>query len=149
MSPPHNIESQVKPYYAADTDWSQPAIIPPTIFKQEINDDSRIDNHLSRAILQQWRAATALLSVADIIIIIGYSFPVSDFHAKRLFQISRMIRNRTEAAAPTIVYCCGREEEAGEKRSIMLNLYGEGTTVKTYVGFENTTNVLGDLLNRF
>ena len=146
MSPPHQMEAQVEPFYGADPKWRQPAIIPPTIYKQEINDDSRINNHLSRAILQQWRAAITLLSMADIIIIVGYSFPSTDFHAKRIFQISNMIRKRNKKDNLTLIYCCGNKEEENNKQSLMSDLYGGNIVVKTFVGFENVAATLGSML---
>lgn len=146
--PPNNMGSQISPFYAADTKWKQPAIIPPTIYKQEINDDSRIDNHLSRAILQQWRAAIALLSAADIIIIVGYSFPNSDFHAKRIFQISHMVRKGNRNESPAIIYCCGSEEEEREKKSLIFDLYGRSIILRTFVDFENVKNKLNEMLNK-
>ena len=39
---PYSKGSQVEPKYVRKKEWVQPAIIPPTIFKQEINDDSRL-----------------------------------------------------------------------------------------------------------
>jgi len=54
---PYSKKSQICPKYVDDYNWDQPAIILPTIFKQEINDDSRIEHNLTQTILQQWRTA--------------------------------------------------------------------------------------------
>ena len=72
----------------------EPAIVPPTIFKQEINDDTRAEHPLTRLLINQWRGAIRILEEADKIIIIGYSFPVTDFHSHRIFQIPSMVARR-------------------------------------------------------
>jgi hypothetical protein len=51
QSPPYQKGNQVKPGYMNNMEWSQPAVIPPTIFKQEINDDSRSNDILAKTIL--------------------------------------------------------------------------------------------------
>ncbi len=121
---------QVKPEYQSATTWSQPAIIPPTIFKQEINDDSRIRHPLTQLILQQWRAAITVLKEADIIISVGYSFPASDFHAKRIFQISNMIRREEKKQPVQILDCIGPKDNEKEKGNLLKNIFGDGTDIK-------------------
>ena len=87
-----------------------------------------------------------MLSMADIIIIVGYSFPRTDFHAKRIFQISNMIRKRNKKDNLTLIYCCGNKEEENNKQSLMSDLYGGNIVVKTFVGFENVAATLGAML---
>jgi hypothetical protein len=88
QAPPYDKSKQINPQYNNDDEWAQPAIIPPTIFKQEINDDSRLHHKLTSTILQQWRSAITILQNSDKIIFVGYSFPQTDFHSKRIFQIA-------------------------------------------------------------
>jgi len=120
-SPPYKKESQVKPEYFTDTNWSQPAMIPPTIFKQEINDDARSGDTLTQTILQQWRAALRLLMEADRIIVIGYSFPPTDYHTSRIFRIARMRRLEAQTPPVQVLYCGGEHE----KPDILPRIFGK------------------------
>ncbi len=99
----------------------EPAIVPPTIFKQEINDDSRLADPLTRLLINQWRGAIQLLKEADMVIIIGYSFPFADYHAQRIFQIPSMIR-RGKAIEQKILVCLGdqlnADDELKKKKSV-------------------------------
>jgi hypothetical protein len=123
--PPYDKEKQVRPSYYGDSDWSQPAIIPPTIFKQEINDDARTDDILTQTILQQWRAAIRLLQEADKIIFIGYSFPPTDYHSRRIFHIARM-RQKLDGKDPfTILYCGGRKD----RRETVSQIFGKESEI--------------------
>lgn len=129
-------DKQVKPDYSSNKDYIQPAIIPPTIFKQEINDDSRPMERLTRAILQQWGAAITILQEADKIIFVGYSFPPSDFHAKRIFQISSMIRRREDNKQPVqILDCVGPKNDGTEKRRLLESIFGKDANIKTICDF--------------
>ena len=136
QSPPFDRDKQVKPYYPDDLHWSQPAIIPPTIFKQEINDDSRTGDFLTLAILQQWRAAIRILTEADKIIFIGYSFPNADYHSRRIFQIATM-RRRSEHKHPFELLYCGGDEE---RREVLLEVFGAERDIKTTKFFSNLPN---------
>ena len=133
--PPQTYSPEVEPRYNNDHDYFQPAIIPPTIFKQEINDDSRIGDFLSQTILQQWRAAITLLQEADVIIIVGYSFPISDFHSKRIFHISNMLRKARNEKIK-ILDCIGPNDNKGDRKKLLENIFGKDTNVKTVQGFE-------------
>jgi hypothetical protein len=133
---PYTPESQVAPRYDGDKQWCEPAIIPPTIFKQEINDDLRFSNQLTKTILQQWRAAITLLTEADFIIIAGYSFPISDHHVARLFRISSMIRYRKGLKQSKILYCCGPEDDTEKMKSKIYDIYGATVDVVITKGFE-------------
>lgn len=108
-------ELPIQPKYSSPHDYIEPAIIPPTVFKQEINDDQRISHPLTQAILHQWKAAIRLLSEADKLIIIGYSFPPTDFHALRVFQIA-MMRKRANKEDVKILYCGGGNDKLGEEK---------------------------------
>ncbi|MDI6753519.1 MAG: SIR2 family protein [Thermodesulfobacteriota bacterium] len=120
-SPPYEKARQVKPTYENDGYWLQPAIIPPTIFKQEINDDARADDILTQTILQQWRAAIRVLIDAEKIMIIGYSFPPADYHSRRIFQIARMRRKMEHKPPFEILYCGGTED----RTDTLLNIFGQ------------------------
>jgi len=123
-----------------DYNWDQPAIIPPTIFKQEINDDSRIEHNLTQTILQQWRTAITMLELADKIIFVGYSFPISDFHAKRIFQIANMIRRiETNKDVTDILYCVGPSTERNYKincKEKVANIFKNISIDDIIVGFD-------------
>ncbi len=140
---PYLSKNQINPEYDNDNKWIQPAIIPPTIFKQEINDDSRVNNPLTQVILQQWRSAITILQEADTIIIIGYSFPESDFHAHRIFQISSMIRRRTTKPPVKVLYCAGpeddekkREGEGVKRKNMLKRIFGNHADINITYGFD-------------
>jgi hypothetical protein len=127
--PPYQPKDQVKPTYISTSVWSQPAIIPPTLFKQEINDDSRAGDFLTQAILQQWRAAITLLQEANTIIFVGYSFPPTDFHAKRIFQLASMTKRKSTDDSIKVLDCIGpgddpKEEE--DKKKFLHGIFGKG-----------------------
>jgi hypothetical protein len=124
-SPPYQKGHQVKPGYMNNMEWSQPAVIPPTIFKQEINDDSRSNDILTKTILQQWRAAIRLLTESDKIIFIGYSFPAADYHAQRIFHIARMRRAEERKPVTKILYCGGRED----KTLVLSGIFGKDAKI--------------------
>lgn len=125
QSPPYQKGRQVKPGYVANLEWSQPAIIPPTIFKQEINDDSRGNDILTKTIPQQWRAAIRILIEADKIIFVGYSFPRTDYHAQRIFYIARMRRAMEGKKSFEILYCGGQED----RRAILSSIFGDQSKI--------------------
>lgn len=133
---PYSKKSQVEPKYEGDRNWLQPAIIPPTILKQEINDDSRLEHDLTKTILQQWRAAVTLLTEADFIIIVGYSFPVADHHVDRLFRVSNLIKKRNGGNPPTVLYCCGPDDNIENKLAVMHDLYGVDSEIFITSQFE-------------
>jgi hypothetical protein len=133
---PYSKESQVEPNYEGDKNWRQPAIIPPTIMKQEINDDSRLEHDLTKTILQQWRSAITLLTEADLIIIVGYSFPLADHHVDRLFRISNLIKKRNTGNSPIVLYCCGPEDIIEDKLKVMHDLYGVDSEIFVTRQFE-------------
>ncbi len=107
----------VKPDYTV-VGYLQPAVIPPTWLKQDINDDARAENRLSQLILHQWRSALLAFQLADGIIVVGYSFPLTDFHAQRLFRLAAMLRD--DATHLPLLYCTGEEpEKAGTHLSFV------------------------------
>lgn len=108
----------IQPQYIDNNNYIEPAIIHPTLFKQEINDDSRVLNPLTQAILSQWKAAIRLLTEADKLLFVGYSFPPTDFHVRRIFQIAMMHR-RAKKQNIKILYCGGGNSN---DKDIMDNL---------------------------
>jgi hypothetical protein len=134
--PPYEKEKQVRPEYFGDSNWSQPAIIPPTIFKQEINDDARTKDILTQTILQQWRAAIKLLQEVDKIIFIGYSFPPTDYHLRRIFHVARMRRKLDNKIPFKILYCGGNED----RRQTISQIFGKGSEVTIKNLFSNLCN---------
>lgn len=134
---PYSAKSQVVPKYDNENEWVEPAIIPPTIFKQEINDDSRINHPLTKTILQQWRAAITVLTEADLIIIVGYSFPTADHHVSRIFNISNMIRRRSGKEHFKILYCCGPNDDLKEIETKIYKILNPDIELIVVKEFEN------------
>lgn len=137
---PYSKETQIRPKYVDDYNWDQPAIIPPTIFKQEINDDSRIEHNLTQTILQQWRTAITMLEWADKIIFVGYSFPISDFHSKRIFQIANMIRRiELKKQVADILCCVGPSNDKCYKKDCedkVTDIFGNESYIDIIFGFD-------------
>jgi hypothetical protein len=104
-------EKSVKPAYPVDSTianlYVEPGIVPPTILKEEINSEYNESNPLKRLLINQWKYAIQLLSKADKVIIVGYSFPETDYHVHRIFQIANMIRRRNGVENQKILYCVG------------------------------------------
>ena len=144
-APPFEKSRQIEPAYYNDGQWLQPAIIPPTVFKQEINDDARTGDILTQAILQQWRAAIRLLLEADKVIIIGYSFPASDYHSKRIFHIARMRRMMGEKPPFEIFHCGGGKDKTDK----ILEIFGKESMPKIRNKFSDLydSKELEDFLN--
>ncbi len=142
-APPFNTNVQVEPIYKNNLEWSEPAIIPPTFYKQQINDDSRRGIPLTETILQQWRAALSILKNVEKIIFVGYSFPASDFHSKRLFQLSKMHSNKPIK----ILDCIGPYDDENEKRSFLMRIFGPGADIQFVRLFDRLIN--SDKLKRF
>ena len=131
-----NLESVgVKPTYYTDDTFKEPAIIPPTLFKQEINDEKRTLDPLTQTILQQWRAAIKILSVANKLIFVGYSFPPTDFHARRIFQIA-MMRRRSQNKKTKILYCGGGNTDGEEVREKLEDIFGKENEITIKNKFE-------------
>jgi hypothetical protein len=104
-------EKSVRPTYpdnsAEANTCTEPGIVPPTILKEEINSEYNESNPLKRLLINQWKYAIQLLSKADKVIIVGYSFPETDYHVQRIFQIANMIRKRNGSEKQKILCCVG------------------------------------------
>ncbi|GAF77716.1 unnamed protein product, partial [marine sediment metagenome] len=113
-------EKSVKPKYPEDSisanSYIEPGIVPPTILKEEINSEYNESNPLKRLLINQWKYAIQLLSKADKVIIVGYSFPETDYHVHRIFQIANMIRQSNSTANQTILSCIGNYTNKELKR---------------------------------
>ncbi len=80
-----------------------------------------------------------MLRLADKIIFIGYSFPISDFHSKRIFQIANMIRRiETKKRVADILYCVGpnNNNEENSKR-IVADIFGSESKIDIIFGFDD------------
>lgn len=125
--------------------FTEPAIVPPTLFKQEINDDTRADQPITRLLINQWRGAIRILEEADKIIIIGYSFPVTDFHSHRIFQIPSMVR-RNRKVDQKVLVCLGQklsnEDERKKKQLIADFLQMKVESVEIDYKFSQMVNGL-------
>lgn len=81
--------------YRSPDDWTQPAIIGPTFFKQEITADSQQD-YRAKFYKELWRFAWDRLRNKNVrnLIFIGFSFPQTDFHVKALFHTAHLSGSR-------------------------------------------------------
>jgi len=80
------LPNEVDPQYKKDFWYRQPAIVPPTATKDEVKGVR--SNSIRVIIRQQWSYAREMLTKADKLIFVGYSFPDTDGHAKELFSVS-------------------------------------------------------------
>jgi len=112
----------IQPKYIENNNYIEPAIIPPTLFKQEINDDSRVTHPLTQTILSQWKAAIRLITEADKLLFVGYSFPLTDFHVRRVFQIA-MMHKRAKKQNIKILYCGGGEADDDDIKKNLDNIF--------------------------
>lgn len=133
----------IKPEYATNSfdanQFIEPGIVPPTIFKEEINSEKLKNQPLTRLLLNQWRNALNLLIEADKVIIIGYSFPLTDFHVHRLFQIANMHRRNKNKEEHKVLYCIGLNEKQEQERDrlsriIQVNL----NSINVVNGFDDS-----------
>lgn len=124
QNPAYERNKQVEPNFSSNLNYIQSAIISPTIFKQEINDDLRDIKGLTRIILHQWTSAINLLQDTDKIICVGYSFPISDFHSKRIFQITCMNRRKRNDKQPIKILNCIKPKN-DEKKNLLKKIFGE------------------------
>lgn len=121
----------IQPQYIENNNYIEPAIIPPTLFKQEINDDSRVTHPLTQTILSQWKAAIRMITEADKLLFIGYSFPPTDFHVRRVFQIA-MMHKRAKKRNIKILYCGGSRADDKDIKKNLNNIFGstDGLIIK-------------------
>ena len=133
----------IKPEYATNSfdanQFIEPGIVPPTIFKEDINSEKLKNQPLTRLLLNQWRNALNLLIEADKVIIIGYSFPLTDFHVHRLFQIANMHRRNKNKEEHKVLYCIGLNEKQEQERDrlsriIQVNL----NSINVVNGFDDS-----------
>ena len=136
-------KKSVKPTYPEDSisanNYIEPGIVPPTILKEEINSEYNENNPLKRLLINQWKYAIQLLSKADKVIIVGYSFPETDYHVHRIFQIANMIRRSNSTENQKILYCIGNHTNKELKR--LSNITQVKTEdIKIYKGFSKLIN---------
>lgn len=136
-------EKSVKPEYPEYSidanNYTEPGIVPPTILKEEINSEYNESNPLKRVLINQWKYAIQLLSKADKVIIVGYSFPETDYHVHRIFQIANMIRRRNSTKNQKILYCVGNYTNKELKRLSNITQV-ETKDIKIYKEFSKLVN---------
>ena len=133
----------IKPEYAGNSfdanEFIEPGIVPPTIFKEEINSEKLKTEPLTRLLLNQWRNAINLLVEADKVIIIGYSFPLTDFHVHRIFQIANMIKRNKNMKEQKVLFCTGPNENIeSEKKKLSKILQVNYESIHVINGFTNS-----------
>jgi len=144
----------IKPEYATNSfnanQFTEPGIVPPTIFKEEINSEKLKNQPLTRLLLNQWRNALNLLIEADKVIIIGYSFPLTDFHVHRIFQIANMHRRNKDKKEQKVLFCIGPNEKAElEKEKLSNILQVDLNSIQVVNGFNKSikNNLFDHFLN--
>lgn len=127
----------IKPQYPSrstpEPAIEEPLIIPPTWFKNEINDDSRAENRVTQLILHQWRVALEVLRRADLVIVVGYSFPITDFHVQRLLRLALMSRANTGPLK--LLYCSKTSSVEEAKRPLSFLNIGHDNLMVEVNGF--------------
>lgn len=123
-------DTEISPKYPGDTlsanKFNEPGIVPPTIFKDIINNKNSENEPLSRLLFAQWKSVIQLLSEADKVIIIGYSFPLTDYHVHRIFQIANMLRRNNNIENQKLLYCAGHES----KKDILVERLSSITQIR-------------------
>lgn len=133
----------IEPKYARNSfdanEFIEPGIVPPTIFKEEINSEKLKNKPLTRLLLNQWRNAINLLVEADKVIIIGYSFPLTDFHVHRIFQVANMIKKNKNMKEQKVLSCIGPNENIeSEKKKLSKILQVNLNSIHVVNGFTNS-----------
>lgn len=133
-------DTEIEPEYPTDTlsanRYIEPGIVPPTIFKEIINHKSDENEPLSRLLFTQWKSVIRLLSEADKVIIVGYSFPLTDYHVQRIFQIANMLRRGNDKESQKLLYCAGCDNKKDllvERLSSITQIRNED--IRTYNKF--------------
>jgi len=86
--------------FRPDGSWVQPAIVGPTLFKQEITIDFQI-NASALFFKRLWRMCWEALREVNALVFIGFSFPSTDFHAHALFESLVRIKTFEKVAVCT------------------------------------------------
>lgn len=81
--------------------FAQPEVVGPTFFKQEITLDLTAPDFRARYYRRLWSNAWDLLRRANNIIIVGFSFPRTDFHVAALFRAA----HRASGGFHNIILC--------------------------------------------
>ncbi len=146
--PVHFKEKEVEPKYNNNGSvwFEQPAMVPPTFNKAEINrpeDDPNRDDSVRRIIGKQWEFAENILQKSQCWVFIGYGFPDTDEHARNLFKDSY---NKISGEKPKICYCV--YNTCDSERDKIKKIFGEGDNIKCFhKGFKDfATNDLNRIL---
>lgn len=118
---PFTIPSSDDPIMPVPPDYKkniEPAIIPPTWAKGDINNpEDASQSRLGQLVLYQWRYAFEVIKKADAIMVIGYSFPRTDLHTTRLLRLG-IAKKRIRKPMP-IAWCGGRDQvNKTDKKSV-------------------------------
>ena len=131
-------EKEVEPKYNNGSVWfEQPAMVPPTFNKVEINrpeNDPNRDDSVRRAIDKQWEFAKNILQKSQCWIFIGYGFPDTDEHALKLFKDSY---DKISGEKPKISYCIKNSGDSECDKKIK-KIFGGGDNIECFrAGFED------------
>jgi hypothetical protein len=137
-------DAVVDQYYSNES-YVQPAIVPPTFSKAELNDPVKYDP-IRKVLAHSWGSASEHLKKAGVWIFIGYSFPDTDKHALELFNRSydgQKIMYVTLADEIEIV----RKELKGKKFEGKLKKHIEDGDLEICTeGFENSVGKIAAFL---
>lgn len=125
--------------YRSAGDYIQSSIIPPTLFKQEINIDFQRDYRAS-FYKTLWKECWQHLQEADSVIIVGFSFPATDWHAQMLFESAGSKRGGFKK----IVYC--HKDDKFEKENTINSIIGDADFVEESKGLKNLIDNIGKFL---
>lgn len=135
-----NLNIPERKYYP-DGKYTQPTIIGPTLFKQEIAVDFQKEP-VALFFKSLWRMCWEKLKEMDNLIFIGFSFPQTDFHVRALFESIYRVRTFKK-----VVVCTKeerKEDKEKEKKEDKQSLKGKFEKIFTNVelkfykeGFEN------------
>ena len=85
-----------------ENDFEQAAIVAPTQIKADLHKQDTQNPIWVTLLEDTWRKASEIISVADQVIVIGYSFPPTDYHIAWLFKIASSIKGQPYS---TVTYC--------------------------------------------
>lgn len=90
-----------------ENDFEQVAIVAPTQIKADLHKQETQDLRWVELLENTWKTALETIKDADHIIVIGYSFPPTDYHIAWLFRIAATIRSqkKDQPRYSTVTYC--------------------------------------------
>ncbi|MBI4689918.1 MAG: SIR2 family protein [Nitrospirae bacterium] len=126
--------------YRSSDDYIQPSIIAPTLFKQEINIDFQRD-YRARFYKNLWHECWRHLQETDSIIIAGFSFPATDWHAQVLFESA----GRKRGGFKKIIYC-HKDDSKNDDSKKVRSIFGDADLIEESEGLESLSKNIDKFL---